>query len=262
MTTIEDLNAGWLHAPPNPKVCCHCLVLRDPAGVALVDCGIGLEDVRDPVGRVGRAAIELAGFQFDPADTARRQLERRGVAADQLKHIVMTHLDPDHAGGLADFPGAAVHVSAEELAAARRGDDPRYRPVQFDHGPRWVTHDGKSTETWFGLEARRVDLGLAAPVLLVPLFGHTAGQCGVAVGQGDGRWTLHVGDAYYLRVELSDPAHPVGHTAAARAADDAKRRASLEQLRRLARDHGEKVRMLGYHDVLELPRELGGTAAA
>ena len=33
------------------------------------------------------------------------------------KDIVLTHGDPDHAGGLADFPTAAVHLSAEEHAA-------------------------------------------------------------------------------------------------------------------------------------------------
>ena len=31
--------------------------------------------------------------------------------------IVLTHLDLDHAGGLADFPQATVHVSATELRA-------------------------------------------------------------------------------------------------------------------------------------------------
>jgi glyoxylase-like metal-dependent hydrolase (beta-lactamase superfamily II) len=259
MTIVEDLNAGWLHAPPHPRVCCHCLVLRDPAGVALVDTGIGLQDVRDPAGRVGEAAIRLAGFQFNPDDTAQRQLAGRGSRPADVTDIVVTHLDPDHAGGISDFPSARVHASAEERAAASGGDE-RYRPVQFERHERWVTY-GPSAETWFGMEARRVDLGFSSPVLLVPLFGHTAGHCGVAVGQGE-RWVLHVGDAYYLRVELSDPDHPVGHVAAARAVDDRRRLESLERLRRLARDHGDAVRLLGYHDVQELPHHLGGCAGA
>jgi glyoxylase-like metal-dependent hydrolase (beta-lactamase superfamily II) len=231
-------------------------VLRDPAGVALVDTGVGLEDVRDPDGRIGRGLIDAVGFQFDERDTAVRQLERRGIRAADVGHVIMTHLDPDHAGGLADFPQARVHVSAEELEAAR-GGDPRYLPMQWGHGPRWEAH-GPAAEEWFGFEVRRVELGFASPVFLVPLFGHTAGHCGVAVGQGD-RWVLHVGDAYYLRGELADVNHPVNALAAARAVDDGERRKNVERLRRLGRDHGDVVEVFGYHDVAELPAGLGGS---
>jgi glyoxylase-like metal-dependent hydrolase (beta-lactamase superfamily II) len=256
--TIEHLNAGWLHLPPNPRVCCHCLVVRDPAGVALIDTGIGMEDVHDPVGRVGQIAIEQAGFQFQEADTAVHQLVRRGVTVADVKHVVVTHLDPDHAGGLADFPAARVHVSSEELAAFTQGD-PRYRLIQASHGPQWQTHSVNNS-SWYGLAARRLELGFEAEVLLVPLFGHTAGHCGVAIGHGK-NWTLHVGDAYYLRAELTEQEHPVGQLAAFRAFDNERRLSSLEQLRRLARDHGAEIRMFGYHDVQELPISLGGLLA-
>ena len=70
------------------------------------------------------------------------------------------------------------------------------------------------------------DLGFASQVLLIPLFGHTLGHCGVAVQQGE-RWLLHVGDAYYLRDELSEDLHPVSAFAAQCADDDSDRRVSL-----------------------------------
>ena len=101
-----------------------------------------------------------------------------------------------------------------------------------------------------------MDLGFESEVLLVPLFGHTLGHCGVAVRQGD-RWALHVGDAYYLRVELTTDDHPVSVLTAQRADDDAQRRASLEHLRRLARDHADEIDLFGYHDPGEFP-EAGG----
>lgn len=250
MTTVRHLNCGWLHAPPSPRASCHCLLVETPLGLALVDTGIGLLDVRDPDGRVGPEAVAAAGFQFRDEDTAARQVERLGFRPADVRHVLLTHADPDHAGGLADFPHARVHAAAEELDALRSGN-PRYRPVQFDHEPRWVPHPS-SAERWFGLEARRADLGAGVEVLLVPLFGHTLGHCGVAVRTGD-RWVLHVGDAYYLRVELATDDHPVSALAALRADDDARRRASLDQLRRLARDHGGEIDLLGYHDVGEFP---------
>jgi glyoxylase-like metal-dependent hydrolase (beta-lactamase superfamily II) len=249
MTTIHHINCGSLHVPPNPRAICHCLLLEDRNGLALVDTGIGLLEVRSPVERLGQQLIDMAGFQFHEADTAVRQVERLGFRTADVKHAVLTHGDPDHTGGLADFPQAHVHVSEEEFASVREGRW-RYVPLQFAHGPLWQTYP-TSARRWFGLEARPIALRFESEVLLVPLFGHTLGHCGVAVQQGQ-RWALHVGDAYYLRVELTTDDHPVSQLTRQRADDDSLRRASLEHLRRLARDHGE-IDLFGYHDPTEFP---------
>jgi glyoxylase-like metal-dependent hydrolase (beta-lactamase superfamily II) len=229
---------------------CHCLLIEDNRGLALVDTGIGVLDCRQPVERIGQQLIDLAGFLFDEADTAVRQIERLGRRPADVVHVILTHGDPDHAGGLADFPDAQVYVATEELAAIKAGD-PRYRLAQFAHGPRWI-EAASSRRRWFGLEARPLPLGFQSEVLLVPLFGHTLGNSGVAIQQGE-RWLLHVGDAYYLRVELAADDHPVSAITALRAADDAQRRESLEFLRRLFREHHNEVEMIGYHDIAEFP---------
>lgn len=88
----------------------------------------------------------------------------------------------------------------------------------------------------------------------MPLPGHTVGHCGVAISQ-DGKWLLHVGDAYYLKAELDDPNHPAGQLAAVRADDDSLRLTSLEILKRLRDDHSDEIEMIGYHDITELPAE-------
>ena len=250
MTRVHHLNCGTLHAPPHPKAACHCLLLEDAAGLALVDTGIGLLDVQRPLERIGRPLIDAAGFQFREEETAARRIEALGLRPADVRHVVLTHADPDHAGGLADFPRAVVHAAAEERAAVERGHW-RYLPVQFAHGATWRAHP-PGARRWFGLEARTLDLGFGAEVLLVPLFGHTLGHCGVAVRRGD-RWALHVGDAYYLRVELERDDHPVSALAAQRADDNALRAASLEHLRRLHRDHAGEIDLFGYHDFGEFP---------
>lgn len=217
----------------------------------LVDPGIGLLDVQHPDARLGRALIEGVGLKLLEHETAGRRLELLGRDANSVTDIVLTHADPDHAGALADFPSARVHMSAEQHAALQQGR-PRYLPSSFAHGPRWVLH-GVSSQRWFGLEARPLPLGLSAEVLLIPLFGHTPGHCGVAIQQ-DGHWLLHAGDAYYLRPEVHTDDHPVSQLSARNAEDDTQRRASLSQLRRLARDHADEVRFFSYHDPDELPR--------
>lgn len=252
MTTIHHINCGTLVVPSYPTVVCHCLLLKEGKRLALVDTGIGLQDVRHPVERLGQPLINMAGFQFHESDTAVCRIEALGLDPDNVRHIVLTHGDPDHAGGLADFPKAQVHVSEEELAHVSSGHW-RYVPTQYAHGPDWKTH-GRSSRHWFGFEARPVDVGFSSDLLLIPLFGHTPGHCGVAIQQKD-RWLLHVGDAYYLRAELTTDDHPVSAIATQRADDDAQRRTSLERLRHLVRDHGNEVDVIGYHDLTELPAQ-------
>ncbi len=232
---------------------CHCLLLETEQGLVLVDSGIGLADVGNPEQRLGQPLIEAAGFQFNEQDTAVRRIEALGFSTDDVRHIVLTHCDPDHTGGLADFPDAQVHVAEEELAQVQSGHW-RYVPSHFEHGPNWQTY-GPAEQEWFGLEARPVHLGLSEDVFLIPLFGHTPGHCGVAIQQGNG-WFLHVGDAYYLRAELTEPDHPVSALAAQRADDDNARRASLQALRTLHTSHSQVIAMTGYHDINELPEDI------
>lgn len=251
MLKVHHINCGWLQPPGYPRVPCHCLLIESADRLALVDSGIGLLDCRDPDERIGPELIELAGFRFGEDDTAIRQVERLGFRPSDVAEIVLTHGDPDHAGGLADFPNARVHVAAEEHAAIVAGAV-RYRAPQFAHEPRWVVAP-PSDQRWFGLEARPLPIGQAGDAWLVPLFGHTLGNSGVAIRRGDDRWLLHVGDAYYLRVELTTDDHPVSALAAQRAVDDVQRRASIEALRRLKRDHDDIIEMFGYHDISEFP---------
>lgn len=250
VTTIHHINCGTLMVPSYPTVVCHCLLLQEGERLALVDTGIGLHDIRNPIARLGQPLIDMAGFQFHESDTAVRRIEAASSSPLDVRHVVLTHADPDHAGGLADFPAAVVHISEEELAQVTSGHW-RYVAPHFAHNPTWKSY-GRAARRWFGLEARSVDIGFSSEVLLIPLFGHTLGHCGVAVQQQD-RWLLHAGDAYYLRLELTTDDHPVSELAMQRADDDEQRRASLEQLRSLIRDHGDEVDVIGYHDLAELP---------
>ena len=60
---------------------CHCLLIETEAGLVLVDTGFGLADVRDP--RRLSAFCRFANrIQLREKDTARRQIEARGFAAN------------------------------------------------------------------------------------------------------------------------------------------------------------------------------------
>ncbi|MEM8757381.1 MAG: MBL fold metallo-hydrolase [Planctomycetota bacterium] len=243
---LHHINAGLLHAPPNPEAACHCWIIETDGGLVLVDSGIGLEDGRDPERRIGREAIEMAGYTFDPRNTAAKQIERIGLSPADVRHIVLTHADPDHAGGLADFPDATVHMTGEEHDALH-GGNPRYSHAQFGHGPTIRLYRDDDAR-WQGLAARTIRISHVPGLLFVPLFGHTAGHAGVAV-EIDGSWHLHTGDAYMVRDELTDHDHPVGQFAEMIAVDNLRRLESLDRLREL--EASGTVRMNGYHDFTE-----------
>jgi glyoxylase-like metal-dependent hydrolase (beta-lactamase superfamily II) len=242
---------GWLE---RGNIVCHCLLIETDDGLVLVDTGFGTDDTRDPR-QFGRL-FSLMGAKLAMGETAIRQLEGLGFAASDVRHIVITHLDSDHSGGLPDFPEAEVHVFAPELEAALNPslrDRTRYFEGHWKHGPRWARHEVEGDE-WFGFEGVRILPRLEAEILLVPLVGHSLGHSGVAIRNGDG-WLLHGGDAYHHRDTVArPPGCPPGMRFFQRlvAADNGLRMANQERLRELAARHGEDVRIFCSHD----PREL------
>ena len=84
--------------------------------------------------RADRTGADQHGrFRFEEADTAVRQIEWLGHRPADVLQIILTHGDPDHAGGLADFPNTRAYTASEERAAIISGDW-RYHPAQFAHG--------------------------------------------------------------------------------------------------------------------------------
>jgi glyoxylase-like metal-dependent hydrolase (beta-lactamase superfamily II) len=232
---------------------CHCLLLETAhAGLILVDSGFGLGDVAasTPLHPLFR---KLVSPRLDRAETAIEQVRALGFAPEDVRHIVVTHLDIDHAGGLPDCPWARVHIHrAERDAALLRRTFPerqRYVPNHFAHGPSWQAYR-EAGDDWFGFEAVSALDGIGEDVALIPLFGHSRGHAGIAVRTADG-WLLHGGDAFFHHAELDDARQcPTGLRVfqAAVQFDGKARVANAERLRALHRDHGSEVRIICAHD--------------
>ena len=258
---VHHLNCATMCPPFVGKMVCHVLAIESGDGLVLVDTGLGMADVTTPKERLGREFVTITRPRCDPAETALAQLETLGFAAADVRHIVVTHLDLDHAGGLADFPGAAVHVSAAEHEAAMTRPSAterrRYRPAHWAHGPKWNIYN-PGGERWHGFEGVRALDGLPPEILRVPLVGHTRGHHGIAVREdGDAGWRLHAGDAYFFHGELeAHPNCPLALRAFQRlvAIDNDARLANQERLGLVARDATAGVRVFCAHDPLELER--------
>jgi glyoxylase-like metal-dependent hydrolase (beta-lactamase superfamily II) len=243
---------------PSAHAVNHCLLLETDTGLVLVETGLGLDDIHRPNETLGAEWVQMAQPTLNEEETAIRQLERRGFDPADVRHVLLTHLDVDHCGGLPDFPRAAVHVLDAELRAAlAQAPSRRYRPAHWAHGPQWRTYES-TDDTWFGLPAIQ-PTGLPGTIKLVPLGGHTAGHTGIAVHDGT-RWLLHCGDAYYYHRELlavPEP-HPVlDIVQTSSEVDHDKRVTTQSQLRALARDHADEVTLFSAHDPWEFGRLAG-----
>jgi glyoxylase-like metal-dependent hydrolase (beta-lactamase superfamily II) len=238
----------------------HVLAVETARGIVLIDTGFGLRDVANPERRLGRAFLFLNRPRLRAEDTAARQLSRLGLRTGDVRHIVATHLDVDHAGGLSDFPLAEVHVHEDELEAAlhpkRWIERVRYRKAQREHQPNWVVHRADG-ERWHGFQSVRAIADLD-DILLIPLPGHSRGHTGVAVRLENGNWLLHCGDAYFCQDELhpETPTCPPGSELIQRMdeVDREARLANQRRLRALARDHGGEVELFCAHDAREFAR--------
>ena len=239
---------------------CHCLLIETDAGLVLVDTGFGMRDVDHPGRRLSPFFRALNNPQLREDETAAAQIRALGFNLGDVRHIIVTHLDFDHAGGLEDFPHAAVHVTAreKEVADARQGGafvgTRRYRPQQWNEVEEWRLYPFGGGERWFGFDAVRDLDGLPPEILLVPLEGHTWGHAGVAIREDDG-WLLHAGDAYFYRGEVG--ARQYFCTPALRGYQrmmEVDRKARLQnqaRLRQVSIDHGDEVRIICAHDPVE-----------
>ena len=197
---VHHFNCGTMRPPAVAGVVCHVLLVETDNGLVLVDSGFGSHDCDDPA-RIGAIRRRLIRPVLDHAETAVRQVERLGFQRSDVRHIVVTHFDADHIGGLSDFPDAQVHVTSAEAFGAMRShalrDRIRFRHAQWAHGPKIVEHDFRG-ESWRGFAAAKELTDIGPGFALVSLPGHTAGHACVAVDAGH-RWLLHAGDAFYHR---------------------------------------------------------------
>ncbi|MDB5896171.1 MAG: hypothetical protein JWQ88_3702 [Rhodoferax sp.] len=255
---------GWLMDGTSPSaitrgmLCCHCLLLETDAGLVLVDTGYGLRDVHDPQSRLSGFFLGLMRPDLREEMTAARQVERLGFRRSDVRHVVLTHLDFDHAGGLDDFPEAQVHLMRRERDAAEAQgtwlDRQRFRPAQWSSRPRWNVYDPDEGERWFGFDCVRMADGLPPEVLLVPLPGHTHGHAGVAI-RSEGRWLLQAGDAYFHWREMQwrDPWCTPGLRMYQTMMEKnrAARLGNQQRLRGLRQRHGDEITIVCAHDNTE-----------
>lgn len=264
---IHHLNCGTMRPLGTPEgLVCHVLLLETDTGLALVDSGLGLRDAAEPSARFGPSRFFVRP-RFDEDETAIRQIERLGFDPRDVRDIVLTHFDADHTGGLADFPWARVHLTADEATAAIHPEgfveQGRYLRTQRDHNPAFVPHTPGHGEPWRGFAATKELTEITPGLVMIALPGHTRGHAAFAVDTGT-RWILHAGDAFYHHGQIDRTTRaPRALTAMERlvAHNKAEVRANHERLAELWAAPTPDVLLVNAHDpaLLRRARQLDAT---
>ncbi len=138
-------------------------VARTPAGVLLLDTGIGAADP------------ETTDWYRPRAIPVQRALATVGLTVRDVDLVVNCHLHFDHVGGNPAFPGTPIHCQRTELETARAGGYTFPELVDFE-GATWELLDGEAE--------------VAPGVHVIPTPGHVAGHQSVVVECSDGSLVL------------------------------------------------------------------------
>jgi len=171
-------------------------VFETNSGWAMIDSGYGVNDFNHP-NLIFRLFTSYTRTPHQPKCCAIHQINNFGIKPQHIKHIILTHMHIDHAGGIADFPWATVHVYEKEYQAALKktgrlwiGYDQR----QWSHHENWQRYS-RIDSTWFGFPSIKLP-GFSPEIYIIPTPGHTPGHCMVAFSDGE-KWVLQTGSAAY-----------------------------------------------------------------
>lgn len=183
-------------------------VLPHPdGGVALFDTGYAPRFTAVTARLPYRLYAALLPVTCTDADAAVAQLAGRGIAAEQVRLIVLSHLHGDHVAGLRDFPQARIVVGDGALAPGWRhrsawvntkhGFVPALLPDDLE-GRLLPLRDLKVRPTGLGGRLRNgYDLFGDGSTFVVLLPGHTDGHLGLWLRHEGRDGVLLVGDAVW-----------------------------------------------------------------
>ena len=177
----------------------YAFAIEHPEGVIVIDTGESARASLPGYFPSWHPLFRLAVREsVEPKQEIGPQLERLGIRANDVRRVVMTHLHTDHAGGLHHFPDTEILAARAEIAYAS-GLRGLLRGYPNNRWPSWFDPTPLDLESEpYGPFPQSLRLTEAGDVMLVPVPGHSPGQLGVLVAEGDHTVFL-AGDSSYTQ---------------------------------------------------------------
>lgn len=179
-------------------------------------------------------------------DEAVQQLALRGITPEQVNWIILSHFDPDHYGGLRDFPLARIACSQQAwmsvagktgLAALRVRLLPGHLPEDMAARVHLLPEMEGSA---IGPFSKSLDMFGDGSIRLVEVPGHAAGQLAAFVCRNDGQEVFLAADACWNLASIEDETFRGGvHRMIA--VDKAGQDATYATMRSLRADHSNVI---------------------
>ncbi len=195
------------------------LIHHSQLGYILFDTGYSERFYRLTNTFPNRVYAKLTPVRIEPDQSAVAQLHRLGIAASEIKQIIISHFHPDHIGGLRDFPQAQFiykHsayqslIRKKRMAALASGFLPGLLPENFETRSRDIENDSViSLPEQYAPFCRAYDILGDGSLLLVDLPGHAQGQLGLFLSTNRGRFFL-ISDACWLKQSYQTSTPPKG----------------------------------------------------
>lgn len=217
-------------------------------GLILFDTGYSAN--MHKTGLIGRVYNLFNPTSVEEKDELKNQLEKIGVRPEDIKTIVLSHLHPDHIGGLRSFSEANFVVSKGSMDTYRKSKMRdlvmrHFFPADFEERANVVSDEMMTTEIFSTLKG--CDLFNDGSLILLGLDGHANGQLGALINHkillaADSCWGNDLIDASY---HMKFPASLIQENMK-------KYRSSLDNLKLLEKNGVDLVFSHGIYDKKEL----------
>jgi glyoxylase-like metal-dependent hydrolase (beta-lactamase superfamily II) len=150
---------------------------------------------------------KLTPVFFTEEKSIKKQLEKDGIKAEDIKMIILSHFHGDHTGGLKDFPDAKILTfregyepikSMRKLLALTKGCLLDLIPEDIETRLTFIDQAEIQLDDSYGEFTTGFDVLGDDSIIAIDLTGHAIGQFGIFVNFESGKRILLCADAVWL----------------------------------------------------------------
>lgn len=173
-------------------------LIEHPKGNVLIDTSWSKEVRTNPVKAESFSLWFASKSKLPMGSAVDEQIEAKGITANDLDYVILTHMDVDHVNGIQMVKNAKHILASEEEITEANGHDVRYWKKQWNGISISMIPFETATEGIVGIAGKVWDIFDDGTVKVIFTPGHSAGAITVLVQNGE-KSMLIAGDTGYAK---------------------------------------------------------------